>query len=414
MGGNSKGRRRRFGSVRKLPSGNFQVRYPGPDGVLRNDEQTYPTQTKAEERLVEIEADMLRSQWMDPDAGKVSLTEYAGRWIAERDLEARSVENYEGYLRNHIGPYLGGLMLVELKPPRIRTWRKDLQDAGVGAPTIAKVYRFLHSVLATAEDDELIRKNPCRIKGAGQEKSPERPTATLPEVFAIAAAIQPRYRLLVLLAAFAQLRFGELMALQRGDLTLPKRRKPNQREVAAGADPALPVDDGVPLLRVDRAVSQLNSGQQFIKGPKSEAGQRKVALPAAILPELRGHLATDGFAESGPDGRLFTGPKGATPKRQNFNRIWRRALDKAKANPDLHLHDLRHTGGTLTAQSGATLKEIMARLGHSSTRAAMIYQHATDERDRQIAEALNLMIEAAREQGEHGDMTDADNGGEAA
>jgi integrase len=47
----------------------------------------------------------------------------------------------------------------------------------------------------------------------------------------------------------------------------------------------------------------------------------------------------------------------------------------------LHLHDLRHTGSTWSAQSGATLKELMARIGHSSARAAMIYQHATRDRD---------------------------------
>lgn len=410
MGGNSKGRRRRFGSVRKLPSGNFQVRYPDSNGLLRTDESTYPTLTEAEQRLVEIEADMLRGQWIDPDAGKVSLKEYAERWITERDLEDRSAENYTLYLRKHIGPHLGHLMLVELKPPRIRTWRKQLQDDGVGAPTIAKAYRFLHSVLATAEDDDLIRKNPCRIKGAGQEKSPERPTATLAEVFAIAAAIQPRYRLLVLLAAFAQLRFGELMALYRGDITLPKRRTPTTDEITTGADPTKLIDDGMPLLRVDRAITQLNSGEQRIKGPKSEAGHRSVALPAAILPELRAHLATDGFAEPGPEGRLFIGPKKATPRRQNFNRIWKVALTKAGANPALHLHDLRHTGGTLAAQTGATLKEIMSRIGHSSTRAAMIYQHATDERDQRIADALNLMIEAARNEGEHGDSADGDEG----
>lgn len=411
MAGN---RKRRFGTVRQLPSGNWQVRYTGPDGVRRTDDNTYPDKTAALDRMVELEAEVLRGAWVDPDAGKVSLTEYAERWIVERDLEDRSAENYALYLRKHIGPHLGHLMLVELKPPRIRTWRKQLQDGGVGSPTIAKAYRFLHSVLATAEDDELIRKNPCRIKGAGQEKSPERPTATLPEVFAIAAAIQPRYGLLVLLAAFAQLRFGELLALHRGDITLPKLRKPTTDEVAAGADPANLIDDGTPLLRVDRAITQLNSGEQRVKGPKSDAGHRSIALPAAILPELRAHLATDGFTEPGAGGRLFVGPKGATPKRQNFNRIWKNALMKAEANSDLHLHDLRHTGGTLTAQTGATLKEIMSRIGHSSTRAAMIYQHATDERDRRIAEALNLMIEAARHEGERINTTGEENGGEAA
>ncbi len=61
----------------------------------------------------------------------------------------------------------------------------------------------------------------------------------------------------------------------------------------------------------------------------------------------------------------------------------------------LHVHDLRHTGSTWSAQSGATLKEVMARIGHSSPRAAMIYQHAGQERDRVIAVALDALIEEA-------------------
>jgi hypothetical protein len=55
-----------------------------------------------------------------------------------------------------------------------------------------------------------------------------------------------------------------------------------------------------------------------------------------------------------------------------------------------------HTGSTWSAQSGATLKELMARIGHSSTRAAMIYQHASRDRDDAIATALNALIVEAR------------------
>ena len=86
----------------------------------------------------------------------------------------------------------------------------------------------------------------------------------------------------------------------------------------------------------------------------------------------------------------------ATPRRSSFNRIWKRAFEASGANPELHLHDLRHTGSTLAARTGATLKEIMARIGRGSTRAAMTYQHATSEGDRRIAEALDLMIRDAR------------------
>jgi integrase len=98
--------------------------------------------------------------------------------------------------------------------------------------------------------------------------------------------------------------------------------------------------------------------------------------------------------------RLFVGPKGAVPRRRNFNRIWKAALKHAGIpdDLDLHLHELRHTGSTWSAQSGATLKDLMARIGHSSTRAAMIYQHASRERDDAIAAALDVLIVAAREQ----------------
>ena len=108
------------------------------------------------------------------------------------------------------------------------------------------------------------------------------------------------------------------------------------------------------------------------------------------------HLAH--FAEDGPNGRLFLGAQGGIPRRRNFNRVWRKALTAAgiPETLGLHLHDLRHTGSTWSAQSGATLKELMARIGHSSTRAAMIYQHATRDRDHAIAAALDALIEEAR------------------
>lgn len=107
--------------------------------------------------------------------------------------------------------------------------------------------------LATAVDDDLIRRNPCRIKGAGHDRADERPTAALDQVFAIAEALQPRYRLLVLLAAFAQLRFGELIALRRRDINLDTME-----------------------LRVARATAEMQDGTHIGDDPKSEAGKRPI------------------------------------------------------------------------------------------------------------------------------------------
>jgi site-specific recombinase XerD len=108
--------------------------------------------------------------------------------MKERDLAETTAERYEGILRNYIEPYLGRRALSEIKEPAIRQWRKTLQDVGVGAATIGKAYRMVHSMFNTAVDDLLIRRSPCRIKGAGQDKADERPTLTIEQVFAVADA----------------------------------------------------------------------------------------------------------------------------------------------------------------------------------------------------------------------------------
>jgi integrase len=139
------------------------------------------------------------------------------RWIEERDLSVRTTELYRGLLKNHITPAIGRLTLANLTPPTIRRWRRMLRDHGVSEGVIAKAYRLLHAVLATAVEDGSIRANPCNIKGAGQHDANERPVATLEQVFALAEAIQRRYRLVVLLATFTSLRYGEIVGLRRED-----------------------------------------------------------------------------------------------------------------------------------------------------------------------------------------------------
>lgn len=89
----------------------------------------------------------------------------------------------------------------------------------------------------------------------------------------------------------------------------------------------------------------------------------------------------------GPRGHLFIGERGALLRRTTFTKTWNRARTQVGL-PDAHFHDLRHTGNTLAAATGASMAELMARMGHGSTRAAIIYQHATNNRDKAIANAL--------------------------
>lgn len=139
-----------------------------------------------------------------------------------------------------------------------------------------------------------------------------------------------------------------------------------------------------------RAAVQEVRGKLVTSTPKTAAGHRVVVVPATIVADLRWHLRC--FAEPGPDGRVFVGPKGATPLRSNFHKHWRRATVKASVS-GVHLHDLRHVGATLAATTGASLRELMARLGHTSARAALIYQHASSDRDRAIADAPDVLAE---------------------
>ena len=362
-------RRRRFGRVRVLPSGRFQARYPGPDGLERTGPHTFLSRTEAEQWLSVVESDLLRGTWIDPAAGQIPVGVYCERWISERPgLAPRTVEMYGSLRRCHIVPKLGDVMLADLTPARVRSWRKELLDGGAGAVVVAKAYRLLKAVLNTAVDDELIQRNPCRIKGAASEPSPERPTITITQVYVIAEEVRPWYRALVLVAAFTGLRWGELMALQRRHV-----------ELEGG------------IVKVRGSLGEI--GGRLIEGPpKSAAGRRDVAIPEAIVPELQAHL--DKWSVDGSDGRVFVGPQGATPKRGNFQVTWSKAVDEAGV-PGLHFHDLRHTGNTLAAE-GASLRELMARMGHNSARAALIYQHASRDREQAIGAAISARIEAER------------------
>jgi integrase len=360
--------KRRFGRVRRLSSGRWQARYKGPDDIDRPAPNTFASKTDAERWLALTEAEIIRGDWLDPDAGRVPFIQYALAWVNERpNLRPKTLQLYGGLLRLHLAPTLGKLTIQDITEPRVRHWRKSLLDANVGEVTVAKAYRLLKAILNTAVDDGLIRRNPCRIKGAGQEKSPERPVLTVRQVFDLADAIGPRHRALILLAVFGSLRWGELAALRRRHIDL-----------ASGT------------LRIELSVVELVNGSLVTGPPKSDAGKRIVTLPPFLLPDLKTHL--EQFTAPGDDSLVFVGPKNGPLRRPNFSRTWRSATESAGL-AEIHFHDLRHTGNHIAAATGASLRELMGRMGHSTTRAALIYQHRTTERDRLIASLMSEIIE---------------------
>ena len=363
---NAKGRQRWFGTIRRLPSGRYQARYHDPDGVRRAADDTFATKTAAQDWLTLKEAELLEGEWVDPDAGAVFVADYAATWIEERPgLRPKTVLIYTGLLRCHVAPHFEHVTVAEVTLARVRRWRRKLLDSGVSEVTAAKAYRLLRAVFNTALDDGLIRRNPCRIKGAGTEHSPERPVLTVTQVYALADAVGLRYRALILLAAFTSLRWAELAALRPGDIDLDAR-----------------------TVRVTRQLYYHDAGHSF-GPPKSRAGVRDVDFPELIVPDLREHL--DWLPSSAV--LVFASSNGSPLSHSNFRqRIWLPAL-AAVGLEGVHLHDLRHTGNQLTANAGANPRELMARMGHDSERAALVYLHSSRERQRALADAVG---EAAR------------------
>lgn len=185
------GKKRSFGRVRKLPSGRYQARYLGPDGIDRPAPHTFRTKREADGWLADRQSEVRAGDWQAPDAGAVNFKVYALQWVDERGLAATTDELYRRLLRLHVLPTFEGLDLDEITPPRVRTWRTERLQTTGAATTVAKAYRLLKAIMETAVEDELIRRNPCRIKGAGKESAKERPTATVEQVDALADAWAP-------------------------------------------------------------------------------------------------------------------------------------------------------------------------------------------------------------------------------
>ncbi|MEO3825914.1 site-specific integrase [Actinomadura sp. B10D3] len=313
-------------------------------------------------------------------------------------------------------------------------WLTTLANAGVGATSRAKAYRLLGAVLMTAVvEDKFLSRNPCQVLGAGTEHAEERSTLTIAQVFELAERVGARpvgnfrkldsgeYRLryrvkdgimrrfpqtfatraaaeralwkmaedghadvirderlraFILLATFASLRWGEITALRRCDIDLTTR-----------------------TVRVRHAYVEQANGRMLLGPPKSRAGVRTVTIPAAIVPPLTAHL--NKYTEKEAQALIFTGLKGGPLRRSGFNEVtnWRHVVN-AFGVPNLHFHDLRHTGNQLAADMGVSTKNLMARMGHDNERAALRYQHRSAKGDRIIADGLDALVRAERDQDE--------------
>ncbi len=177
--------RRKFGAIRRLPSGRWQVRYPGPRGELVPGPHTFPSKVEASRYLSAVETDMVRGQWVDSRGSSVQLRDYSVAWLQQRSIRGRplaprTTDTYRHSLDAWILPTLGDLPLDKIAPAHVRRWHAGISRLTGPTAAVRQAYAVLRAVLNTVVADEALQRNPCRIKGAGQAYSPERPCSGCP------------------------------------------------------------------------------------------------------------------------------------------------------------------------------------------------------------------------------------------
>jgi integrase len=354
----------------RLSSGRWQVRYRDLSGVVHTGPRTFASRTDAARYPAMVEADLHRGAWADPKLGRITLAEWAKRWQATTtNLRPTTRDLYAYLLRRFLLPTFGKAALSSIDPLAVRTWLANLQAQQLNPSTVAKAYRLLSRILGAAVDAGYLLRNPCTVKGAGQERAPEMRFATVAQIAALAEAVGDRYRALVLVAAYGGLRWGELVGLRVKRVDLLHGR-----------------------VTVAEQVAEVN-GQLIPGPPKTAAGRRTITLPAVAAVALAEHLAE--FAEPGPEGLVFPAPKGGYLRRSNFRRRWWVRATRAAGVEGLRFHDLRHSAATLALAAGANTRELMERMGHTSPQVALRYQHVRAGRDQAIAAALDALVQAA-------------------
>jgi len=318
-----------------------------------------------------------KGEHMDTTKARATFGPYALRWLENAaHLRPSTAASYEYQYRVHIAPAFAGVAFKHMDSEAVRSWHARLlrtkrqgTDRLLAPATVAKAYRLLRQMCEDAAEDGYLRRNPCHIDKAATEKVSDRLYKEPPdaaEVRRLAEVVPERHRAMVMLAGFGGLRWGELAGLQRKHIDLVGR-----------------------AVRVEQQLTDVN-GTLAISEPKTAAGVRLVYLHAELVEALAEHLAR--HVKDRPNAYVFTSPQGDWLRASNFRRnVWVKAT-RAAGCPGLRFHDLRHAAATIAAETGATTKNLMHRMGHASPAAALRYQHARDDRQRDIADAMDRLF----------------------
>jgi integrase len=344
-----------------LPSGWYQASY-WHDGARHVAGDTFTTKADASVWLSRAEADISRGSWIDPSAGRETVTEVVVRWLAANPTKRTSSrQRDESIMRTHVIPALGSRQVARVK-------RVDVQRLVDGwaveraASSVGRMFSALRAVFSFAVASELVLQSPCvgvRLPRAGLV---DRPVLAPEQLQRLAEALGPDEAPMMWLGVVGGLRWAECAGLTVSCLDLLARSV---------------------------SVSHQLGRDGLLGEPKSRAGRRRLAIPEWLADDLAGMMARRGLSAADGNAFVFVSAEGQPLHYPNWRRrTWLPACEAADLS-GLRFHDLRSMAATALVASGVDVKTAQVRLGHSSPTVTLgIYARATAEGDRAAAEAV--------------------------
>ncbi|MDQ3509652.1 MAG: site-specific integrase [Actinomycetota bacterium] len=344
------------------------------------------TRAEVSRKLTEAMAD--RDGGLVYDAGKLTVGEYLGRWLADSvkgTVKETTYANYSYITRVHISPALGRVKLKSLTPAHVRGFYgdKSRSEAKLAAATIRKMHVVLRKALSQAVSDGLIPRNaadgakPPRVSAPGEEI---KPLASEECGAFLEAARGERFEALFVLAVHCGLREGELLALRWEDADLEAAK---------------------PAVLVRRTITRGEDGRGYVVGASTKSGRgRRVRLTRRAVAALKDHrkrqleerMKLAGLWKD--QGLIFPNETGSLLNPSNLRtRSFKRIKAASGVREDLRFHDLRHTCATLLLGEGVNAKVVSEMLGHASITITLnTYSHVLPDMQDSAADAMEAAL----------------------
>jgi integrase len=349
-------RRRRDASGRKRDVVHYRIRYRDHLGVQHS--ETTTRLADAERRRSEIEHELATSTWHDRRRGEVLLCEWVADWLPTRhDLRATTRVRLEVTMNRQVLPRFGSTSLNDISNGDVRRWVVDLMETGLSAATTRKAVFALRQTLEAAIADQRLVYNAAAAVPLPTERAKPPRYLSQAEVERLVEEVPPRDRALVLVGAYAGLRWGEAAGLRRRDID-PLRSR----------------------IRVTGTAVELRGKVSLDNEPKTTRSKRTVPMARAVMRRIEEHL--NDHVDTSSDSLVFTAPAGGPLFRAWGRNVLQPAVRRAGLS-GITFHGLRHSFVAIMVAAGCNVREVSEWAGHNSvaftlTRYGGLFEDGTD------------------------------------